>query len=112
VGHGEAVEDVHQGRLAGAVLAEQGVDLAGPDLEIDVVIGDHARVTLGDAAHFQRWHWRRRWDFVGWRESGWRDGRHRFARLLSPIGRWKEKSGPRLLATRSSLTNWPALLLR
>ena len=40
---GEPVEDVHQGRLAGPVLAEERVDLAGPDLEVDVVVGDHAR---------------------------------------------------------------------
>ena len=46
---GQAVEDVHQRRLAGAVLAEQGVDLAGPDVEVDVVVGDDARVALGDA---------------------------------------------------------------
>ena len=26
--------------LAGAVLAEQGVDLAGPDVEVDAVVGD------------------------------------------------------------------------
>ena len=43
VGRGQPVEDVHQGRLAGAVLAEQGVDLAGPDVEVDVVVGDDAR---------------------------------------------------------------------
>ena len=53
-GAGEAVEDVHQGRLAGAVLAEQGVDLAGPDVEVDAVVGDHARIALRDAAHLER----------------------------------------------------------
>ena len=49
VGHGQPVEDVHQGRLAGAVLAEQGVDLAGTQVEIDRVVGEHARIALGDA---------------------------------------------------------------
>ena len=39
----EAGEDVHQRALAGAVLAEQGVDLAGAQLEVDVVVGDDAR---------------------------------------------------------------------
>ena len=43
IGCGEPVEDVHQRRLAGAVLAEQGVDLARADVEIDLVIGDDAR---------------------------------------------------------------------
>ena len=51
---GEPVEDVHQRGLAGAVLAEQRVDLAGPDLEVDVVVGDHARVPLRDATHLER----------------------------------------------------------
>ena len=41
-------------RLAGAVLAEQGVDLAGPDLEVDAVVGHHAGEALGDAAHLER----------------------------------------------------------
>ena len=40
--------------LAGAVLAEQGVDLAGPDLEVDAVVGDDTRIALGDAAHLER----------------------------------------------------------
>ena len=45
VGHGQSVEDVHQGRLAGAVLAEQRMDLAGAHVEIDAVVGDDARDT-------------------------------------------------------------------
>ena len=39
VGHGEAVEDVHQRRLAGAVLAKQRMDLAWAHVEIDAVVG-------------------------------------------------------------------------
>ena len=39
----QPVEDVHQRRLAGAVLAEQGMDLARAGLEVDVVVGDDAR---------------------------------------------------------------------
>ena len=49
----EPVEDVHQGRLAGAVLAEQCVHLAAPDVEIDIVVGDDPRELLADAPHFQ-----------------------------------------------------------
>ena len=37
VRHRHPVEDVHQRRLAGSVLAEQRVDLAGADVEADVV---------------------------------------------------------------------------
>ena len=71
VGRGQPVEDVHERGLAGAVLAEQGVDLARADVEVDVVVGDHARVALGDAAHLER----RRGDLlagllgIGWRRS-------------------------------------------
>ena len=49
----QPVEDVHQRRLAGAVLAEQGADLAGLDGQVDVVIGHEAAEPLGDAAQFQ-----------------------------------------------------------
>ena len=44
-----AVEDLHQRRLAGAVLAEEGVDLARPDREVDVVVGAERGEILGDA---------------------------------------------------------------
>ena len=52
-GVAEPVEDVHERRLAGAVLAEQGVDLAGPDVEVDAVVGEHAGVALRDPAHLE-----------------------------------------------------------
>ena len=43
VGRGQPVQDVHEGRLAGAVLAEQRVDLARADVEVDAVVRDDAR---------------------------------------------------------------------
>ena len=46
--------DVHQRRLAGAVLAEQGVHLAREDVERDVGERRHAVVVLRDAEHRQR----------------------------------------------------------
>ena len=52
VGADQAIQNVHQGALAGAVLADQGVDLALADLEVDVVVGDHAGKDLGDAPEF------------------------------------------------------------
>ena len=39
VGLKNAVDDVHQGRLASAILAGQGVDLAAPQLEVDAAKG-------------------------------------------------------------------------
>ncbi len=41
----EPVEDAHERRLAGAVLAEQRVYLALPEVEVDVVVREDARET-------------------------------------------------------------------
>ena len=49
----EPVEDVHQGRLARAVLAEQRVDLTRADVQVDRLVGDDARIALGDAPHLE-----------------------------------------------------------
>ena len=49
----EAGEDVHQRRLAGAVLAEQRVHLALAQVEVDVVVGDDPGEALGDAAQLE-----------------------------------------------------------
>ena len=42
-------EHVHERALAGPVLAEERVDLAGPEVEVDVVVGEDARERLDDA---------------------------------------------------------------
>ena len=47
-------QDVHEGALAGAVLAQQGMHLAPPELEVDVVVGDEPREALDDAPHLDR----------------------------------------------------------
>ena len=57
----DAVQDLEDRRLAGAVLAEQGVDLAGADVEGDVLEGAHAAETLRDAGHP---HSRGRWSLA------------------------------------------------
>ena len=49
----EPVQDVHQGGLARAVLAEQAVDLTRLDDQIDPVVGDQRSEPLGDSAQFQ-----------------------------------------------------------
>ena len=50
--HGvDAGEDLDQGRLAGAVLAHQGVDFAGVHPEVDPVQGEDAGELLADTAH-------------------------------------------------------------
>ena len=53
VGLQHAIDDLDQGALAGAVLAEQRVDLAGQDGEVDAVVGEAARKLLDDAAERQ-----------------------------------------------------------
>ena len=51
VGLERAVEDLHERRLARAVLAGERVDLARQQLEVDAVEGQHARERLADARH-------------------------------------------------------------
>ena len=49
-----AVQRLHQRRLAGAVLADDRVDRAAADLEVDAVVGDDAGEALDDVAQFDR----------------------------------------------------------
>ena len=50
----QPVGDPHDGRLARAVLAEQRVDLAATDIEVDAVVGDEVPEPLRDPAQLQR----------------------------------------------------------
>jgi hypothetical protein len=50
VGRIEAVEDAHERRLPGAVLAEERVHLAAPEVEVDVVVREDAGEALRDPA--------------------------------------------------------------
>ena len=47
---GQPVEDAHQRRLAGPVLAQQGVDLTPRQGEVHAVVRDKAAEALGDAS--------------------------------------------------------------
>jgi hypothetical protein len=53
VGLVEPVEDVHQRRLAGTVLAEERVHLPAAEVEVDVVVREHTRKLLGDPAELE-----------------------------------------------------------
>jgi len=44
-------EDVHQRRLAGAVLPQDGVNLSLAEGQVNLVVGDDRPEALGDAAH-------------------------------------------------------------
>jgi hypothetical protein len=46
-------QDFHQGRLAGAVLADEPDNLSGGDVEIDPIEGEHSRESLRDRRHLQ-----------------------------------------------------------
>ena len=54
VGPHDAVDHLHQGRLAGAVLAEQRMDLACADGEATLVVGHDRRKRLGDAGELKQ----------------------------------------------------------
>ena len=49
----QPVGDAHDGRLARAVLAEQRVDLAATDIEVDAVVGDEVSEPLRDPAQLE-----------------------------------------------------------
>ena len=53
VGLVKAVEDAHQRRLACAVLPEQRVDLAAPEVEVDGIVGDDVPEALRDPAQLE-----------------------------------------------------------
>ncbi|SKF62081.1 Uncharacterised protein [Mycobacteroides abscessus subsp. abscessus] len=57
VGLVQAVEDVHQGRLAGTVATEQPVHLTGVQGQVDVVQGGDVAEALGDVGHHQASRW-------------------------------------------------------
>src|SRR5829696_1080592 len=55
IGRVDTGEDLHEGRLAGSVLAHQRVDFAWLEVELDVFERLDARKRLGDAAQTQYW---------------------------------------------------------
>ena len=55
VGAGCAVDDLHHRGFARAVLAQDGEDFSGGNLERDAVVGDDARIALRNVAKAQSW---------------------------------------------------------
>ena len=53
VGPMDAAEDLHQRRLARAVLADEPDDLAGRHVEVHAIERDDAGKSLGDRRHLQ-----------------------------------------------------------
>src|SRR5688572_30738962 len=54
VGGVEAIEDRHQRRFAGAVLADDAVDRAAPDAKVDVLVGVDGTEMLVDLDELDR----------------------------------------------------------
>ena len=54
----EAVDNVHQRRLARTILAQQGQNLAALQRQVDVLIRHHTGKTLGNIAGFEDGDWR------------------------------------------------------
>ena len=52
IGLVQAVENIHQGRLARAIFTQKGVDLTGLNNQVDRVIGHQLAKALGNAAQF------------------------------------------------------------
>ena len=75
VGALDAVNELHQRALARAVLAEQRVDLARHDAQIDVVVRQDAGIALGDADQLEPGSFRHR--------VGLRAGRFGTVRLVA-----------------------------
>ena len=61
-GRNRAGEDLDQRRLARAVLAQQGVHFAAPQIEVDVLQRGDAAIFLGDVSHRQERRFRLRRD--------------------------------------------------
>ncbi len=84
VGAGEHLDEC---RLARAVLAEQGVHLAGAQIEIDAVERDHAGEGLAHALHAEQFEGGRGWRGRGRWRWRWRWGRTVSRRVRTALGR-------------------------
>ena len=59
IGPVQAERDVHERRLAGAILAQEADDLGTVQVKIDIAIGKHRPEAFGHAGHFEQWRLRR-----------------------------------------------------
>ena len=95
----QAVQDAHQGRLACAVLAQEGMDLAAGEVEVDTVVGDEVPETLGDAPKADgRITARPRWSRRDWSSDRVRPGRasgQEGAAVSRPVRRWSRPARSR-----------------
>ncbi len=50
----QSIDGLDERRFAGAVLAEQGVDLLRPDLDVDRLVGEERAIALGQASRLEQ----------------------------------------------------------
>ncbi|MCY1360445.1 hypothetical protein D9M69_470720 [compost metagenome] len=65
IGVGNAVDDLHQRAFARTVFAEQGMDLARGNGQVDGIVGQAAGVAFCDSAQLQARNWVRDWSVIG-----------------------------------------------
>jgi hypothetical protein len=51
----QAIQDIHQGGLTGPVFAQECMNFALAQVEIDASIGENTGESLGDLAHINDW---------------------------------------------------------
>ena len=61
----QAVDGLDQGGFSGAVLAEQGMDLPRPDIDVDRVVGEECAVALGQPDRLQERRFAAVWNAAG-----------------------------------------------
>ena len=61
----DAVDDLHQRTFARTVFTKQGMDFARGDAQVDVIVGQAARVALADAAQLQARRLNGMWHGIG-----------------------------------------------
>ena len=91
----QAVQDVHQRRLPGAVFAEQSVDLSLLQRQIDVIVGQHSGECLRDASKLQYGRHRR----ISWSVASLMPGKSvpvpaMFQPMRRGAGEWQVRKGP------------------
>ena len=55
IGTSQSKKNIHERCLAGAVFAQEGMNLPGFHVQTNLVVGNDTRVTLGDSAHLEPW---------------------------------------------------------
>ncbi len=97
VGLDDAVDDLDERALAGAVLAEQRVNLAGGDRKAYVVVRQRTRITLGDAPQLEQ---------IGHRQYGFLPGNVTHSRKTARASSPRRRRTGRRRSSNGRATSW------